>query len=234
MSYQAGDTYPATLTVRDADGVLTDPDSLVLRVRDNEGTVTTYTYGEVGSPIVRDSLGVFHADVPLTAAGMWVISWETSNEEQVEGVQVSVSPAPTASVTFATLAELALRLGHASPDDMTAAQQAQGQMLLELVTGLIVDAVDKTDTWAATLYPIHRALRAVCLEATARVMQNPSGMSSESETLGAYSHTTRYESTGNAQASGLALTEEEMRLCRKAVWGTVSGSSYPIAALSAD
>lgn len=233
MSYQAGDTYPATVTVRDAAGALTDPDALTLKVRDQAGTVTSYVYDD-DAIIVRDSLGEFHADVPLDAAGMWVISWETSNEEQVEGVQVAVSAAPTAGVTFATLAELALRLGHASPDDMTAAQRAQGQMLLELVTGLIVDAVDKTDTWASTLYPIHRALRAVCLEATARVMQNPSGMSSESETLGAYSHTMRYESTGNAQASGLALTDEEVRMCRRAVWGTVSGSSYPIAALSAD
>ncbi len=231
MSYQAGDTYPATVTVRDVAGALTDPDTLALNVRDPTGTVLTYDLED--SIIVRDSEGEYHADVPLDAAGMWIISWQTTDEEQVEGVQIAVSAVPTAGITFATLAELALRLGSLTTDDLTAAQRAQGQMLLELVTGTIVDNIGRDDVWASTLHPIPRVVRSVTLEAVARVMQpgmnNPSGVSSESETLGAYSHTVRYgENSGGSTAAAVALgiTAAEMALCRKALLGVSSGSAY--------
>ncbi len=219
MSYQAGDTYPFSLIIRNSAGTLVDPDALTVSVRAPDATVTDYVYG-VDAIVVRASLGVYHANVPLTAPGMWVIAGATENEDQIQGVQIAVSPTPTAGVTFATLAELALRLGKASPDDLTAAQRAQGEFLLEMATGLIVETVDKTDAWAQALDPIARVLRAVCLEATARAMQNPSGVSSESETLGAYSHTSRYEFTSRTGPVGLGLTDDESRLCRRAVYGT--------------
>jgi hypothetical protein len=229
MSYQAGDTYPAQVTIRDTAGNPTDPDSLTLTVREPDGTTTVYVYG-VDLEVVRDSEGVFHADIPLTATGMWVFAWATTNEDEVEGAQVAVRPAPTASVTFATLSELALLLGR----DLTAAQQAQGQFVLELATGLIVEAVDKTDVWANALNPIPRELRAVCLAVAARVLRNPMGVSSGSETLGQYSHTSRYEFTGGGVVSGVGLTDDEARMCRRAVWGASSASAYPISVLSAE
>lgn len=224
MSYQAGDTYPWTVTIRDATGALTDPESLIVNVRDPSGTITTYVYG-TDAIIVRDSEGEYHADIPLTAPGMWVIEAATSNEAQVEGVQFYAAPAPTAAITFATVDELALRLG----TTLTDTQAATGRMLLEMATGLIIEAVDKTDAWAATLDPIPRYLRAVCLEAVARVSQNPAGVSSESETLGAYSRTSRYEfHRGADQPSGLVLTDIEERLCRRAVWGSnTAGARTP-------
>lgn len=221
MSYQAGDTYPASLTIRDADGDPADPDSLTLSVRDPSGAVTIYEHG-VDAIIVRDDVGVFHADIPLTA-GMWAIAWATTNEDQVEGAQIWVSPAPTAAITFATLDELALRLPGATTTatDLTPKQAAQGQMLLETVTDLIITAVDRDADWAATLNPIARELRAVCLEAVARVMQNPGGARSESETLGAHSYATSYTDG----AHGLDLTDREIALCRRAVLGQTSGSA---------
>lgn len=219
MSYQAGDTYPATITVRDEDSELTDPTTLTLKVRTPAGVVTPYLYP--AAPTVRDSVGVYHADVELTTPGMWVIQWATTQPAQVEGVQVYAAAAPTAAVTFATLDELALRLGKTGSGDLTAAQSAQGAMLLELVTGLIVDAVDRDDTWAATYSPVRRELRAVTLEAVARVMQNPSGARSESETLGQYQHSASYTD----HAHGLELTEAEARMCRRAVIGQTSGSA---------
>lgn len=232
MSYQAGDTYLATVTVRDEAGAVTDPDTLTLSIRDPLGIVLTYEYG-VDDAIIRDSEGVYHSDVALIAAGMWVIEWATSGEGQVEGIQVAVSPAPVDAVTFATIDELALRLGYAEAGDLSAAQQAQGLFLLEMATGLIVETVGKTTAWAATLNPIPRILRGICLEAVARVMRNPSGVSSESETLGAYSHTTRYEFTTANAPVGMGLTDDEGRRCRRAVYGTVSGSAYPTSVLSA-
>ncbi len=231
MSYQAGDTYPATVTVRDAAGTLVDPVTLTLRVRDHEGEVTTYEWG-TDDIVVRDSLGLFHADVPLTAAGMWALDWTVSDEGEVEGVQVSVSAPPTAGITFATLDELALVLGKADASDFTAAQAAQGAMLLELATANITEGVGKTVAWAQTLSPIPAIVRSVCLAVVARVMRptlnNPDGMSSQSETLGAYSHTTRYGENGAAVApDDLDPTEAEMRKCRRAVWGTLSATTMP-------
>lgn len=215
MSYQAGDTYPATVTVRDEDGALTDPSTLTLKVRDHEGTITTYLYP--ATPIVRDSIGEYHADVVLTDGGMWALQWSTTAPAQVEGVQVHVSPAPIA-VAFATIDDLALRLGR---DTFTAAETAQAAMLLELVTGLIIDACDRDDAWAATYTPVRRELRAVCLEAVARVMQNPFGARAQSETLGQYSYSSSYTDG----AHGLTLTDNEVLLCRRAVIGATSGSA---------
>lgn len=220
MSFNVGDTYPASVKVRDASGVLTDPDTLVLKVRDGNATIVTYAWP--GAEIIdHDGDGEFHADVPLTAAGMWVMQWDAGALPEVDGVQVWVSPAPTVGVTFATLDELALRLGKSSATELTDAQVAQGQMLLELVTGMIVDEVDRDDGWAATLSPIPRAVRAVCLEAVARVMQNPAGVRSESEQLGAYQHSSSYTD----DAHGPMLTDRESTLCRRSILGQLSGSA---------
>lgn len=222
MSYSVGDTYPFSLTIRDVDGNLADPESLIVSVREPDATVSEYVYG-TDAIVVRDSIGDYHADIPLTAAGMWVIAAATTNEDEIEGRQVAVSPAPTAAVTFATLDELALRLPGAavSAAELTDKQAAQGQMLLESVTDLIIDEVDRDAEWAATLDPIPRALRAVCLEAVARVMQNPGGARSESETLGVHQHSVSYTDG----AHGLELSDRESRLCRLAVIGQLSGSA---------
>lgn len=133
----------------------------------------------------------------------------------------------TTLVVFATLDQLALRLGKSSSADLTAAQQAQGDSLLELVTALITAAVDQSMEWAAALTPVPAVLRGVCLEAVARVMQNPSGARSESEQLGAYQHSQSF--TDNAH--GLVLTDAEVMLCRRAVHGRLSGSSRPLTTL---
>ncbi len=236
MSYQAGDTHPATVTVRDAAGTLVDPETLTLRVRDHEGEVTTYEWG-TDAIVVRDSLGLFHADVPLTAAGMWALDWTVSDVSEVEGVQIAVSPAPTAGITFATLDQLALVLGKTDATDFTAAQAAQGAMLLELVTDNITEGVGKTAAWAQTLSPIPAIVRSVCLAVVARVMRptlnNPDGVSSQSETIGAYSHTTRFGENGAVAVApdGLDPTEDELRKCRRAVWGTLSATTMPATTL---
>jgi hypothetical protein len=133
---------------------------------------------------------------------------------------------------FATLDQLALRLGKTDANDLTTAESAQGQMLLELATRLITAAVGKTDTWAATLDPVPPYLLALCLDAAWRAMRNPGGVSSESETLGAYSHTARYEFSSD-QGTGVTLTEAEQRAARRAVYGVSSRSAYPISIVSA-
>ncbi len=172
--------------------------------------------------------------MPLIAAGMWALDWAVSDAGEVEGVQVAVSPAPTAGITFATIDQLAIVLGKLDASEFTAAQAAQGAMLLELATDNITQGVGKTAAWAQTLSPIPAIIRSVCLAVVARVMRptlnNPDGVSSQSETLGAWSHTTRYGENGADGAvapSDLYPTEDEMLKCRRAVWGRLSATTMP-------
>lgn len=122
---------------------------------------------------------------------------------------------------FATLADLAVRLGRATSSELTAAQQAQGNLLLELATGLILDTVGRDTAWADDLASVPVMLRAVTLEVAARVMQNPVGARSESEQLGQHSHGVSFPDG----AHGLMLTPAEAVLCRRTVIGVQSGSA---------
>lgn len=226
MRWQVGDTYPATATFRDALGALADPSSLTLKIRNPAGTITTTVYP--AAAIQRLSLGSFRADVPLSSAGMWVIEFDAADLPQVEGVQISVAGAPTAAFTFATLEELGVRMGMT----FTTTQATQGALLLSLATGLIIEAVNRDDAWAATLSPIPRLVRAVCLEVVARVMSNPTGARSESETLGQYQHSQSFTDGSH----GVILTDAEAMMCRRAIIGATSGSARTdsLAAIVAD
>lgn len=59
-------------------GVLTDPTTVTLRWRVAGGAETTYTWTAVvpGTDIVRDSVGVFHADITVTSPGLHYFRWE--------------------------------------------------------------------------------------------------------------------------------------------------------------
>lgn len=216
MSYQAGDTYPWSVEIRDGSGELTDPDSLIVSVREADGTVTDYAYG-VDALVVRDDVGEYHADVPLTAPGMWVIQGATTNEQQTEAVQVWVSETPVLTVTFCTVADVATRLGRT----LTENEASSAAMFCELVTGEIAAAVDKGADWPATLEDIPSPLRSIALDVVSRLLLNPTGLSSTSETLGAYSYTQRFGADTMPQAvgSGVSLTAAEKRRVRRAVFG---------------
>lgn len=56
-------------------GAVVDPPTLKLDVRDPAGVLVTYTYG-VGTVIVRDALGAYHAYIPLPLKGRWKYDWE--------------------------------------------------------------------------------------------------------------------------------------------------------------
>jgi hypothetical protein len=56
-------------------GNLIDPVTVTLKVQDGAGTLTTYTYG-VGPTIVRDSVGLYYALLPLTVVGNWLYAFE--------------------------------------------------------------------------------------------------------------------------------------------------------------
>lgn len=75
-SFVIGDVAHLTLALTDLSGAAADPGALRLKVKSPAGTVMTYTYG-VGGEIVRDGVGLFHADVALQAAGQWWWRWES-------------------------------------------------------------------------------------------------------------------------------------------------------------
>ena len=58
-----------------AAGVLTDPTTLYLYVKEPDGIITQYTY-LVDLIIVRDAAGQYHADVPVDKNGIWRFKWQ--------------------------------------------------------------------------------------------------------------------------------------------------------------
>jgi hypothetical protein len=229
MSYQAGDTYPAKVEVRNPEGALVDPITLQLKVRDYTGALTTFEYPD-DAIIVNDSTGIYHADVPLTGPGMWVIAWQTTDEEQIEGVRVWVSGDPSESVWFCSPADIAQRKGR----ELTTAEQAQVAFLCEAATDVIATALDKPSTWVDALTQVPRIVHVLAVELVARNLPataDVAGVQSVTETLGQYSYTTRYGEGASASASiglgGLVLTPAEERMVRRAVYGTNSASTMP-------
>lgn len=57
-----------------AAGTLQDPTAVFVSVEEPDGTVTVYEYGE-DSEVVKDSAGLYHADIPADAAGNWFYRW---------------------------------------------------------------------------------------------------------------------------------------------------------------
>jgi hypothetical protein len=64
----------ATLTnTFEVSDVATDPTTVTLVITDPTGTATTYTYA--ATEITKDTTGVYHKDIPCTAAGTWQYVW---------------------------------------------------------------------------------------------------------------------------------------------------------------
>jgi hypothetical protein len=55
--------------------VATDPTTVRFRFVKPDGTVTTWVFG-TDVQVVRDSAGLFHADVPADQPGKWFYRWE--------------------------------------------------------------------------------------------------------------------------------------------------------------
>jgi hypothetical protein len=133
------------------------------------------------------------------------------------------SPGVSASMAFADTDDVGTRLGH----DLSDAEKEQASFLLDGVTSVIEEAVGKREEAIDPELPV---LRFLSVEKVVRVMSNPQGLSSQSEALGAYSHTERFNSGSNPD---LMLTDLEVAMARKAVHGRLSGTAEP-ASLASD
>lgn len=105
--YDFGDVARMTVEFR-VDGVLTDPTTISATVKKPDGTVTVYTTLTV-LPIVRDSQGVYHLDVPANQPGTWTFKFAgTGAAEDIGTNSFYVQPDPTVTDPnlYVTLAEL--------------------------------------------------------------------------------------------------------------------------------
>jgi hypothetical protein len=123
-------------------------------------------------------------------------------------------------MAFATAADVATRLGR----NLTTEESAMAEQVIESVTAQIVDAVDRDLDWAAALDPVPGLLKSLCVEKVIVVGSNPQGLASESRTLGQASSSKTFQRSNDA---GIFLTDQEQRLVRMAVYGSLSGSSTP-------
>lgn len=134
------------------------------------------------------------------------------NEDITEPVALAPTP------QLATVTDVRNRLAR----PLTEPEETQVGSLITAATVNILNAVDKDADW--TIPPeIKPLLAMLCVEVVSRAMSNPQAIGQESETLGAYSHTTTY--AREIPGSGLLLTNVEELLIRRAVWGTNAGTA---------
>ena len=81
-----GEVARLSLRVADLTGIAADPGTIVLKIKPGTDTVADYLYGSAPE-LVRDGAGLYHADIPLTAAGLWAYRWQltTPNAGAAEG-----------------------------------------------------------------------------------------------------------------------------------------------------
>jgi hypothetical protein len=78
MAYISGSLVTSTATFKDRTGALADPATITLKYNKNGGAVTTVVYP--ATPIVRDGVGVYHADFDTTgwtspSDQKWITEW---------------------------------------------------------------------------------------------------------------------------------------------------------------
>lgn len=85
--FLVGEVARLDLAATDLAGAAVDPGALLLKVKAPGGAVATYSYG-ADAELVRDSLGHYHAAIPLPVAGQWAYRWDlvAPNAGAAEGV----------------------------------------------------------------------------------------------------------------------------------------------------
>lgn len=82
-----GEVIRLTLRVNDMAGVTVEPGGVTLKIKPPVGAVTEYVFGSAPE-IVNDGVGRYHADIVLSASGVWAYRWELNapNAGAAEGV----------------------------------------------------------------------------------------------------------------------------------------------------
>lgn len=77
MTYAVGDRATLTVTFRNFAGTLTNPTTVVLRVRRDRDEEKEYEFGE-DSEITRNSVGMYTAEFVIDEPGRYAYRWEGS------------------------------------------------------------------------------------------------------------------------------------------------------------
>lgn len=85
-TYGIGDLVRVTGTFRASDDALVDPTTVVAKVRNPLGAITTYTYG-VDAALVRTSTGIYYVEVSAALPGSYWTRFEASGIGQCAGEQ---------------------------------------------------------------------------------------------------------------------------------------------------
>lgn len=121
---------------------------------------------------------------------------------------------------FATSDDLVARLGL---DALTDAQGEQADLLLDLASDLIADAVDEMDKDNMS-NPVPSVFRVICIECAVRALNAPAGVRSQQEQLGQY----MLSQTFTVDSGGLMLSDIEERRLRNAYFGqTIASPRIP-------
>lgn len=62
----------------DPTAVLVDPASVIAMVHEPAGTETSFTFGGLGSPVVKSATGTYYLERDTTSHGKWAFRWKTS------------------------------------------------------------------------------------------------------------------------------------------------------------
>lgn len=123
---------------------------------------------------------------------------------------------PTTDAAYATSEDVTARLGR----DLTDAEAASVDFLLEAAGGLIREALLKPEDWEPD--PVPSVFRFLSVEVACRIFANPESAGLILERLGAHEH--RLDFRGVDGSGGLFLSPAEIRRLRMAVYGRTTES----------
>ena len=72
-SYEKNDKVRLTANFT-VNGVLTDPTTVTLKVKNLSGTISTYTYAL--AQVTKSAVGIYFKDISLDKIGEWFYRWE--------------------------------------------------------------------------------------------------------------------------------------------------------------
>ncbi len=84
-TYDVGDLIRVTGTLDDAADVLLDPTGLTFSFMNPAKVITIYTYG-VDAALVKSAVGIYYADISITAAGKWRYEFASTGTGQAADV----------------------------------------------------------------------------------------------------------------------------------------------------
>jgi len=172
-------------------------------------TIETIALSPVDSNPAAPAARNFTTNDAILADGWYIIRWVDAAGSTFDSDPVNYAAGGT-SARFATVSDVAIRQGKT----FTAAESATVTLLLEMATAAIAAGADKSDAWAAALDPVPTIIKGLTIELVGRALANPSGLYSQSETVGSYSNS---QSFSKEVPAAFVLTDLERRVVRRTV-----------------